>query len=105
MDIKSIPPQLLNPRPIGEAVGTPVPGFGDGGDAGTSFADALKGAVEDANGKSLEAEHQVQRLVVGEGSVHQAMIAMQDASVAMEMVMAVRNKALEAYHEIMRMPV
>jgi flagellar hook-basal body complex protein FliE len=37
--------------------------------------------------------------------VHQAMIAMQDASVAMEMVLAVRNKALEAYHEIMRMPV
>jgi flagellar hook-basal body complex protein FliE len=102
MDIKSIPPQLLNTTPIGEVVGTPLPSPGD---AGSSFADALKGAVEDANGKSLEAENQVQRLVVGEGSVHQAMIAMQDASVAMEMVLAVRNKALEAYHEIMRMPV
>lgn len=102
MDIKSIPPQLLNPRPIGEAVGTPP---ANPADAGASFADALKGAVEDANGKTLEAENQVQRLVVGEGSVHQAMIAMQDASVAMEMVLAVRNKALEAYHEIMRMPV
>lgn len=102
MDIKSIPPQLLVPTPIGEPVGTPLPGAGD---VGTSFADALKGAVADANGKALEAEHQVQRLVVGEGSVHQAMIAMQDASVAMEMVLAVRNKALEAYHEIMRMPV
>jgi len=102
MDIKSIPPQLLVPTPIGEVVGTPLPAAGD---AGTSFADALKGAVENANGKALEAENQVQRLVVGEGSVHQAMIAMQDASVAMEMVLAVRNKALEAYHEIMRMPV
>jgi flagellar hook-basal body complex protein FliE len=108
MDIKSIPPQMLVPKPIGEPVGTPLADLsnvGSTGDVGTSFADALKGAVEDANAKSVEAEHQVQRLVVGEGSVHEAMIAMQDASVAMEMVLAVRNKALEAYHEIMRMPV
>jgi flagellar hook-basal body complex protein FliE len=108
VDIKSVPPQMFVPKPIGEPVGTPLgnlSGIAPTGDTGTSFADALKGAVEDANGKALEAEHQVQRLVVGEGSVHQAMIAMQDASVAMEMVLAVRNKALEAYHEIMRMPV
>jgi flagellar hook-basal body complex protein FliE len=100
MDIHSVPTQLIVPKPVGEPVGTPL-----ADPAGTSFADALKGAVEEANGKSLEADTQVQRLMVGEGSVHQAMIAMQDASVATEMVLAVRNKALEAYNEIMRMQV
>jgi flagellar hook-basal body complex protein FliE len=82
-----------------------ISGVGGTGDLGTSFADALEAAVEDANGKALEAEHQVQRLAAGDGSIHQAMIAMQDASIAMDMVLAVRNKALEAYQEVMRMPV
>lgn len=104
MDIKAVPPHLLVPRPIGEAL--PAPSGAAGADAGgPSFADALKGAVEDANAKSVEAERQVRALVTGEGSVHEAMIAMQDASVAMEMVLAVRNKVLEAYQEVMRMPV
>jgi flagellar hook-basal body complex protein FliE len=102
MDIHSVPTQLIVPKPVGEPVGTPLAGPAE---SGTSFADALKGAVEEANGKSLAADAQVQRLMVGEGSVHQAMIAMQDASVAMEMVLAVRNKVLEAYNEIMRMQV
>lgn len=102
MDIRSVPTQLIVPKPIGEAVGTPLPSPAD---AGASFADALKGAVAEANGKAVEADSQVRGLMVGEGSVHQAMIAMQDASVAMEMVVAVRNKALEAYNEIMRMQV
>jgi flagellar hook-basal body complex protein FliE len=102
MDIRSVPAQLLVPTPIGEPVGTPL---ASPAEAGASFADALKGAVADANGKSLEADRQVQALMTGGGSVHQAMIAMQDASVAMEMVVAVRNKALEAYNDIMRMQV
>lgn len=105
MDIKAIPPHLLVPRPIGEGLPSPAAGAAGLDAGGPSFADALKGAVEDANAKSIEAEHQVRALVTGEGSVHQAMIAMQDASVAMEMVLAVRNKVLEAYQEVMRMPV
>jgi len=105
MDIKAIPVHLLVPKPIGEGLPSPAAGAAGPDAGGPSFADALKGAIGEANAKSIEAERQVQALVTGEGSIHQAMIAMQDASVAMEMVMAVRNKALEAYHEIMRMPV
>jgi len=103
MDLKSIPPGLISPRPIGADTGVQPPLSSDG--AGPSFADALKGAVADANTKVHSADQAVQSLMLGEGSVHQAMIAMQDAQVAMEMVVAVRNKVLEAYQEVMRMPV
>jgi flagellar hook-basal body complex protein FliE len=104
MDIKSIPAGLIAPAPVGadKAVG---PGPLGQGEVGPGFADTLKAALEDANTKVQEADRQVEALVVGEGSLHRTMIAMQDASVAMDMVMAVRNKALEAYQEVMRMPV
>jgi len=104
MDIKSVPPALIAPMPVGVDSALKSPSV-EGADAGASFADSLTAAVQDANAKSQAADHAVQALMVGEGSLHQTMIAMQDASVAMEMVLAVRNKALEAYQEIMRMPV
>jgi flagellar hook-basal body complex protein FliE len=104
MDLKSIPPGLLSPRPIGSDTGVQPPLSTDG-TGGPNFADALKNAVADANTKVHSADQAVESFMLGEGSVHKAMIAMQDAQVAMEMVVAVRNKALEAYQEIMRMPV
>lgn len=103
MDLKGIPPGLLAPRPVGADIGVGTPLSTDG--TAPSFADALKDAVADANTKVHAADHAIDSLMLGEGSVHEAMIAMQDAQVAMEMVVAVRNKALEAYQEIMRMPV
>lgn len=104
MDIKNIPAALLVPRPVGAdaAAGAAVSGAGD---INPSFAETLKDAVQDANVKAHEADRQVGALMAGEGSLHQTMLAMQDASVAMEMVVAVRNRALEAYQEVMRMPV
>jgi len=104
MDIKSIPAALIAPLPVGADTGVGGALSGQGGIA-PSFADTLKSAVADANTKSQEADRQVEALMVGEGSLHRTMLAMQDASVAMETVIAVRNRALEAYQEVMRMPV
>ncbi|MFQ5509026.1 MAG: flagellar hook-basal body complex protein FliE [Leptospirillia bacterium] len=103
MDIGKVPSALIAPKPVGDmSVGSGLVGT-EG--ASSSFADALKQAVNVANSKAIESDVQVQQLVVGEGSVHKTMIAMQESGIAMEMVLAVRNKALEAYHEVMRMPV
>jgi flagellar hook-basal body complex protein FliE len=104
MDVKSIPSALLVPRPVGVDTGLGAP-LGAPGGLAPSFADTLKNAVQDTNAKVQSADRAVESAMVGEGSLPQAMIAMQDAQVAMEMVVAVRNKALEAYQEIMRMPV
>jgi len=91
--------------PLSGAEGKGAIPLSGGQGLGPSFADTLKGAVVDANNKALVSDQAVQRLMVGEGSLHQTMIAMQDSGVAMDMVIAVRNKALEAYQEMMRMPV
>ena len=41
----------------------------------------------------------------GTGDVHDAMIAMQRADLTLQLTVAIRNKLVSAYQEIMRMPV
>ncbi len=41
----------------------------------------------------------------GSGDVHEAMIALQRAEMTFQLTMQVRNKLVQAYQEIMRMPV
>jgi len=108
MDVSKIPAGLLAPRPIGAMPGadkaTTQMLDGSGG-LRPSFADSLKGAIQDVNAKSAVADAEVTALMTGEGSVHKTMIAMQDAATSMDMVLAVRNKVLDAYTEVMRRPV
>jgi len=108
MDISKVPAGLLAPRPIGPMAGADkaMTEMLDGsGGLRPSFADSLKGAIQDVNAKSALADSEVTALMTGQGSVHNTMIAMQDAAVSMDMVLAVRNKVLDAYTEVMRMPV
>jgi flagellar hook-basal body complex protein FliE len=64
--------------------------------------------MKDAIGKVSELESQarsaVEGLISGEGvDVHQAMIATEKASMAFEMALAVRNKAIQSYQSVMGM--
>lgn len=105
MDIKGISAGLIQPRSLSDVGGKAPQALNVGQGAGPSFTQALVDAVGAANTKALAADQATQDLMLGQGSVHQAMIAMQDSAVAMDMVVAVRNKVLDAYQEVMRMPV
>ena len=66
------------------------------------FSDAIKktAQLEDA------AEDQQKQLLVGKtDNLHEVMIAMEKADVAMQLTLAVRNKVIDAYTEIMRMSI
>ncbi len=104
MDISKVPAGLIAPKPLSD-VGGGTKSLTASGGVTPSFTDTLKEAIDSANTKAKESEQAVTALMTGEGSVHGAMIAMQDATVAMDMVMSVRNKVLDAYQEVMRMPV
>ncbi len=82
-------------------------GIGDpagGGRAG--FLDVLRGYLAEANASQLEADRISEALVTGQvEDVSQAILAMQKAELSFQLVLQLRNKALEAYQEIMRMPV
>ena len=71
---------------------------------GTPFADLFTGAVADVNQLEDQAQRAVVGLMTGSGvDVHQAMIATQKATMAFELSLAVRNKAIQAYQQVMSM--
>lgn len=71
-----------------------------------SFGETMKKAVSDVNDLQQNADQLANKLATGDTvEVHQAMLAMQKASTALQFTVQVRNKVIEAYQEIMRMPV
>ena len=71
-----------------------------------SFGTVLKQFVEDVNSMQNEASDRIEKLATGEiKDVHEVMIAVEEASTAMEFMLEIRNKIVEAYQEVMRMPV
>jgi flagellar hook-basal body complex protein FliE len=70
----------------------------------TPFSDLLTDAVGQVNQLEAQAHAAVAGLMTGSGvDVHQAMIATQKASMAFELALAVRNKAVQAYQSVIGM--
>ena len=77
-----------------------------GGVGKPEFSNFLERAVSAVNGKMQAADSEKTKLFTGEtDNLHQAMIAMQEASVAFTLMVEMRNKLVEGYQEIMRMQV
>jgi flagellar hook-basal body complex protein FliE len=87
-------------------ISTPaLPQF-QGAQPGRAFSDLLGEMVHDVNAKQASAARTVDGLVSGENvPLHQAMIAVEEASVSFQLMVEVRNKLLESYQELMRMQV
>jgi len=71
----------------------------------TGFLETLRNAVSQVNDLQSQANTQVAGLVSGDGQdVHSAMIAVEKASLAFELMVQTRNKIVSAYQEISRIP-
>lgn len=78
------------------AQGNPTVGFGK----------FLEEMVSKVNEQQSTADKSIQALATGESKgLHEVMLAVEKASISFQMLTQVRNKAVEAYQEIMRMPV
>jgi flagellar hook-basal body complex protein FliE len=74
--------------------------------SGESFAGTLQKALENVNNLQVNAEDAAKKLAMGEAEdVHQVMIAVEQAKLAMQLTVQVRNKVVEAYQEISRMQI
>lgn len=105
----STPINPLSMIPAGIS-GTPsvgAPGAGTSGSSGAagSFGDTLKNLVGNVEATSDAANDAVSKMIDGTGDVHEAMIALQKADVMLQMTVQIRNKLVQAYQDVMRMPV
>lgn len=71
-----------------------------------SFGETLQRAMTDVNALQAEAGKAVEKMVGGEAvDLHEVMVAVEKAKTSFDLLMEIRNKALDAYREIMRMQV
>lgn len=84
-----------------ERVGSQKPAIGD-----ETFGEVLERFVTEVDTLQHRAEDARVKLAAGDiTDVHQVMQAVEEANLSMELMLEIRNKIVEAYQEIMRMPV
>jgi len=78
----------------------------DAGKPGASgFSDALAALVNGAEKDASTANEAVAGMLNNDTDVHDAMIALQRAELSLQLAVQIRNKLVQAYNDIMRMPV
>ena len=73
--------------------------------SGPSFETRLKGALGEVNQKQEEADAAIGGVVQGKTGIHEGMLALQEAGIAMKALLQVRNKVISAYNDVMKMQV
>jgi len=71
-----------------------------------SFLEHMKDGIAEVNKMSITADKMATNLATGKSeNIHETMLALSQAEISFKLMVQVRNKALEAYQEIMRMQV
>ncbi len=71
-----------------------------------SFKKTLLGYIDQVNELQNRADKSIEKLISGEAKdIHQVMVAAEEATISFQLMMELRNKILEAYHEVMRIQV
>src|ERR1700743_3477638 len=82
-----------------------VGGSGGSGTGDSEFMNTLRTAMDQVGQLQSEADGKVAQLMTGNGQdVHSAMIAVEKAGLAFQMMLQVRNKIVQAYQQVSGMP-
>jgi flagellar hook-basal body complex protein FliE len=89
--------QKLTPAQLTQPAATAEP---------AAFSQVLGNLVQEVSSKQAASREAVGGVLAGDNvSLHQAIIAMEEASVSFQLMVEVRNKLLESYQELMRMQI
>jgi flagellar hook-basal body complex protein FliE len=71
---------------------------------GVSFKKTMSNFLNEVNTMQVKADESIQKMAAGEiTDVHQVMNSVQEANVAFNLMMEIRNKVIDAYKEVIRM--
>ena len=86
---------------LGQAAGA----AGGGAAGGSSFGAMLKDALNSVTEAGQKSDSQTRAMVAGKADMVDVVTAVSETEVAVETMVAVRNKVIEAYQSIMSMPI
>ncbi|MDZ4738982.1 MAG: flagellar hook-basal body complex protein FliE [Alphaproteobacteria bacterium] len=96
----------INPAAINAyAQAAKMGGTGEAATPGSSFGELLNGVLNDALKSGREAEVKAAGLVQGKGDLVDVVTAVNSAEMTLETVVAIRDKVIAAYQDILRMPI
>ncbi|MEX2649275.1 MAG: flagellar hook-basal body complex protein FliE [Alphaproteobacteria bacterium] len=75
------------------------------GKSGGEFAAMVSGALENAIGTVAKGEAVSLQAVANQADLNEVVTAVTDAEVALQAVIAVRDRVIQAYNDIIRMPI
>lgn len=71
----------------------------------TSFAELIAGAVDGAIGAARRSESVSMRAVANQAELNEVVTAVSNAEVTLQTVVAIRDRIIQAYQDIIRMPI
>ncbi len=101
----------MNVDPIGgflpaQAGALPAQGAAASSDTFSKFGDWFGQQLAEVNARLQRADADLQHLALGDAqNLHQVMINLEEAKLSFQLLVQVRNRALEAYQEVMRMQI
>ena len=96
---------ITSPASI-SGVSAPTPPTAPTRPDGASFGDMVKSGLEQVSAAEQGADDLVQKMASGQSvQPHEVMIATSKATLSVEMLSQVRNKALDAYREVMNLQI
>lgn len=73
---------------------------------GVDFTTRIAEGLQELNQQLLASQVDLQRLAAGEtANLHDVMVRLEESRIALQFALQVRNRALEAYQDVMRMQV
>lgn len=94
--------------PVGAGSSISAPGASEAGQAQAApgFGDLLTDAIGQVNAVQVNADIEARKVITGQSSdLTEAVAAAEKARLAMEFTVQVRNKIVESYQELWRMPI
>ncbi|MCR9220681.1 MAG: flagellar hook-basal body complex protein FliE [Alphaproteobacteria bacterium] len=93
-------------KPLGLSPGEALSGAGaEALEPGSRFVDLVRTAAQDAIDANRNAEQLSMDAVAGKASVAEVVTAISEAEATLQTVVAVRDRIISAYQEILRMPI
>jgi flagellar hook-basal body complex protein FliE len=75
------------------------------GSEGVDFGNLVQQAIREAGQTAQVAENQAMQVAAGQGDIVNVVTAIAAAETQLETVIAVRDQVIQAYQEILRMPI